>query len=237
MKRLQFNSKRQFKSHLILLVGALIVVLYLVATVGFKFLLNSSLFLANIFSKDNPSTLSKTTDDVYGQINIDSVPVATSSASFVISGSIVNYDVLSFYINGKRVKKIENLVSDTFLEEIGELEKGENEVYVKAETEDGKNSKKTTIFSVLYKAEKPKLEISEPGDKSTTSNSEVTVKGKTDREVFIKVNDLPLVVGVNGDFDSTVRLKEGENTIKIEAIDIAGNTEIKTISITYDKES
>lgn len=222
---------------MILLVAALIVILYLVATVGFKLLLNSSIFVANLLSRNKPSALNKTSEDIYGQISIDSIPVATNSASLVVSGSIVNYDVLNFYINGKRVKKMENLVGDTFMEEIGDLEKGGNEVYVKAETKDGKNSKKTTVYSVIYKAEKPKLEVTEPGDKSTTSNTEVIVKGKTDKEVFVKINDLPVVVGVNGDFDSTVRLKEGENTIKIEAVDIAGNTEIKTISVTFDKES
>ena len=108
--------------------------------------------------------------------------------------------------------------------------------WLKAQTQDGKNKKTTDTFTVLYKPEKPKLEISEPSDRSTVNNPEVTVKGKTDKEVYIRVNGLPVVVNAQGDFDATVRLKEGENTIAVDAEDVAGNFETKTLVVTYQKE-
>ena len=235
MRRFNFGSRRQFKTNIILLVAALLIVFYLLFTVGFKFLLNSSVFFANIFTKETPEPLNKTTD-VYGSVDVDHIPVATNSATIVVSGSVVNYDLIIFYINGKRVEEKELSGTDTFSEEIGDLQKGNNEVFVKGQTQDGKNKKTSDTFTVLYKPEKPKLEISDPADRATVSNPEVTVKGKTDKEVYIRVNGLPVVVNAQGDFDSTVRLKEGENTITIDAADIAGNFETKTLVVTYRKE-
>jgi hypothetical protein len=235
MRRFNFGSKRQFKTNAILLIVALLVVSYLLLTVGFKFLLNSSVFFADLFSKETPAPLNKTTD-VYGSVNIDDIPVATNSASIVISGSVVNYSTVNFYINGKKIKETELVAADTFSEEIGDLKEGNNDVYVRAETSDGKNSKKSATYSVLYKPQKPKLEISEPTDRATVNDPEVTVKGKTDKEIFIRVNGSPIVVNAQGDFDSTVRLKEGENAIIIQASDIAGNLETKTLTVIYQKE-
>ena len=235
MRPFNFGSRRQFKTNVVLLVVALLVVFYLLFTVGFKFLLNSSVFFANIFSRETPEPLNKT-NDVYGSVDVDQIPVATNSATIVVSGSVVNYDLLVFYINGKRVKEKELAGTDSFSEEVGDLQKGNNEVYVKAETSDGKNKKTTDTYTDLYKPEKPKLEISEPADRSTVHTTEVTVKGKTDKEVYIRVNGLPVVVNAQGDFDATVRLKDGENTITIEATDVAGNLESKTLVVTYQKE-
>lgn len=235
MRKFNFGSRRQFKTNVILLVVALLAVFYLLFTVGFKFLLNSSVFFANIFSKESPEPLSKTTD-VYGSVDVDQIPVATNSATIVVSGSVVNFDILAFYINGKKIGEKELSGTNNFSEEIGDLKKGNNEVYVRAMTSDKKNSKKTNTFTVFYKSEKPKLEITEPADRTTVNNPEVTIKGKTDKEVFIRVNGLPVVVNAQGDFDATVRLKEGENIITIEAEDIAGNFESKILVVIYQKE-
>ena len=40
----------------------------------------------------------------------------------IISGSILNFDILDFYLNGEKVKEVKT-TSDTFSEEIGDLEK------------------------------------------------------------------------------------------------------------------
>lgn len=225
------NLTKTIKVFLILL----IVTIILISTVGFKLLLNSSVFIANFFNKKTPAPLNKTVD-VYGTLNIDNIPVATNSAKFTVSGSVVNYDKVQFYINSEKVKEINSFSTDSFSEEIGDLEEGSNSVYLKAYTKDNNSSKKTDVFTVIYKSTKPKLEISEPEDKRITANQEINLKGATDKEVFIKVNDLPVVVDANGNFQTSVRLNEGENAIKIEALDIANNSEIKTVTITYQKE-
>lgn len=224
------------KSTIALLLVGLAVVVYILLTYGFKLILNSSIFISDLFSKDEKTAPLNKNSDVYGSVNIDDIPVATNSAKIIVTGSVINYGKLEFYLNGEAVESKKMTTTDLFSVEIGDLERGENEVYVKALTEDGKNTKKTPVYKVVYKDEKPKLDISEPSDNSTVSTQEVTVKGSTDKEVLIKVNDLPVVVDVKGSFDATVKLKDGDNTITITASDTAGNVETKTLKVTYRKE-
>ena len=235
MRRLDFQGKRDIKSTVFIFLGILVVLIYFIFTVGFKIILNGSVYIANLFSKDSTTPLTKS-EDIYGLINIDNIPVATNSARIVVSGSVLNFSNLKFYINGEKVEETDLISSDSFTQEIGDLEKGSNEVFIKASTNDGKNSKKTTIYKVTFIDEKPLLEISDPQDKSTTSKSEIQINGKTNKEIFVKVNDLPIVVDANGNFHTSVRLKEGENSIVVIAADIAGNTEEKTLAVTYQKE-
>ena len=142
---------------------------------------------------------------------------------------------MDFFINSKKGKEIESS-SDTFSEEIGDLKKGDNSVYVLAKSKDNKIEKNTIIYKVFYKNEKPKLDVSEPSDNSTLNNQEVKVKGITDKETYIRINDLPVVVDANGSFETTIRLKDGDNQIVITGVDIAGNIETKSLKVTYQKE-
>ena len=235
MRRSELFQKNKLTRTITLFVIILLISLILVSTVGFKLLLNTSVFVANLFSKSTPQSLNKTSD-VYGSINIDNIPTATNSAKIIVSGSVVNYDKLEFFINDEKVKEEDLKANDSFSEEVGDLEKGNNEVYVKALTADGKSKKTTNTYSVLFKDEKPKLDIKEPQDKAVVSQSEIVLKGATDKEVFIRVNDLPVVVDAAGNFQTSLRLKEGDNMIEVVASDIAGNSETTTLTVNYQKE-
>ncbi|MFH0979865.1 MAG: hypothetical protein V1803_02900 [Candidatus Roizmanbacteria bacterium] len=235
MRRSELFQKNKLKRTITVFIILLIITLLLIFTVGFKLLLNSSVFIAGLFSKSSAPALNKTTD-IYGSISIDNIPTATNSAKFIISGSVVNYDKLEFFLNDEKVKDVDLKAGDTFSEEIGDLVQGANKVYIKAIESESKSKKTTNTYSILFKDLKPKLEISQPQDKDKVSQSEILLKGMTDKEVFVRVNDLPVVVDVNGNFQTTIRLKEGDNTINIVALDIAGNSEIKTLTVIYQKE-
>jgi hypothetical protein len=209
-------------------------VLYFIFTFGIKILLNTSSFISGLFPQPSTKPLSKS-EDTFSSIDISSIPQATNSAKIIVSGSTLNFDILYFYLNGRKVKEIES-TSDIFNEEIGDLEKGENDVYIKAKSTDSKTEKNTITYKVFYKNEKPKLEMSEPSDSSTTNNQEIKIKGSTDKETYVHINDLPVVVDANGNFETSARLKEGENQITISAQDIAGNIETKTLKVTYQKD-
>jgi len=223
------------KNTVILYIIILFLVLYFIFTFGIKLLLNSSSFIAGLLPQPSTKPLSKT-EDTFSSIDVNSIPQATNSAKFIISGSILNFDFLKFYINGNKVKEIE-LSSDTFSQEIGDLKKGGNNVYIQAKSKDSKIEKNTITYQVFYKNEKPKLVISEPSDNSTANNQEIKVKGSTDKETYVRVDDLPVVVDANGGFETTVRLKEGDNQIVITAADSAGNMETKSLKATYQKDS
>ncbi len=234
MGRLERVQEKKMKNTIFLYIFLLFLVLYFIFTFGIKILLNTSSFISGLFPQPSTKPLSKS-EDTFSSIDISSIPQATNSAKIIVSGSTLNFDILYFYLNGRKVKEIES-TSDIFNEEIGDLEKGENDVYIKAKSTDSKTEKNTITYKVYYKSEKPKLEISEPSDNSTTSNQEVKIKGSTDKETYIHVNDLPVVVDANGNFETSVRLKDGENQIVATAQDIAGNIETKTLKVTYQKD-
>ncbi|EKE14650.1 MAG: SC protease [uncultured bacterium] len=234
MGRLERVQENKMKNTIFLYVVILFIVLYFIFTFGIKLLLNTSSFISGLFPQPSIKPIAKT-EDSFNSIDISSIPQATNSAKIIISGSILNFDVLDFYLNAKKVKEIV-LSSDTFSEEIGDLEKGDNDIYIKAKSRDNKIEKNTITYKVFYKNNRPKLEITEPTDNSTTNNQEIKVKGNTDKETYIHINDLPVVVDANGSFETSVRLKDGDNQIVATAQDIAGNVETKTIKVTYQKD-
>jgi len=235
MSRLQTHQQKQFVTKIIGLAVILCLIIYFIFTIGIRFILNASVFIANLTAKKTQNQLTKI-DDTYGSIDIDSIPTATNSSKISVGGSVVNLSTIEFFLNGEKVKQVALNASDSFAEEIGDLKTGQNTVFVKGMFKDSNSSKQTKEFNVLYKSEKPKLEISEPSDKAKTSKSEIKIKGSTDKETFIKINELPIVVDAQGNFESIVQLKEGDNSFTVVAMDIAGNSETKLISVTYQKE-
>ena len=197
--------------------------------------MNTSSFVARISEKKTNTTLKKN-QNLIEDVDIDSIPVATNSSRIFVGGTVVNFDQVEFYLNGDLVKESSLLSSDGFIEEIGDLVKGQNEVFVIGKLKDSDEEKKSKIFTVFYKSDKPKLDIKEPQDNSKTSNLEIKIMGETDKETYIKVNDLPVVVDAQGVFQTMVKLKEGENKIAIIAQDVAGNSEEKILILTYEKD-
>ena len=63
--------------------------------------------------------------------------------------------------------------------------------------------------------------------------STVKVLGKTDPGVRVTVNGFWAVIDENNNFSYNLPLQNGENMIKIEAIDQAGNKTEKEIKVTY----
>lgn len=234
MGRLERVQEKKMKNTIVLYIVILFTVLYLIFTFGIKLLLNTSSFISGLFPQPSTKPLSKT-EDSFSLIDISSIPQATNSARIIISGSVLNFDTLDFYLNKIKVKEIES-TSDVFNEEIGDLENGDNSIYILAKSRGSKVEKSTITYKVFYKSEKPKLEITDPSDNSTTGNQEIIIKGNTDKETYIHINDLPVVVDANGAFETSIRLKDGDNQIVVTAQDIAGNEEVKTFKVTYQKE-
>ncbi len=222
---------------LVIYVFLLLAVLYLMFTLGFKLLINSSLFISNLFSKNQKTVEQvKKDDDFFESLKIDDVPTATSSSSIIISGTSLNFDILEFYLNDEKIKETQTVSSGTFSEIIESLEKGNNTIYVIAKKTDSDKEKQSSEYTVSYTTEKPKLEITGPADGTKTSKEDITISGETDKNVSISVNGMPAVVDAVGQFKLSLRLKEGENNIEVNAQNSAGNTETKTLKVTYQKD-
>ena len=235
MSRLAEQQKKQFTTKIIIVILVLVAVVILIFTVGLKILLNTSVFVAKLSEKSQSPLLNKNQNFI-GDVDIVNIPTATNSSRIIVEGGVVNFNQIEFYLNGDLVKETSLLTSDNFSDEIGDLAIGENEVYIIGKSKEENEEKKSKVYTVFYKSEKPRLEVSEPQDGLKTVKQELEIKGLTDKETYIKVNDLPVVVDAQGTFQTTVKLNEGENKIFIKAQDVAGNSEEKTLTVIYEKE-
>ncbi len=68
----------------------------------------------------------------------------------------------------------------------------------------------------------PALDLKSPADQLTTSSQEIEVKGKTDPEVKITINDQEITTDQSGGFAQKIELSENVNNITVTAISKSG---------------
>ena len=68
----------------------------------------------------------------------------------------------------------------------------------------------------------PNLEVESPKENLIIQSDSVMVKGKTDKEIKIILNGQEVAVNNNGTFTQEIKIKEGENSITIIAINKQG---------------
>lgn len=233
MSRLEKHQNKQLLQKVAISIVLFVAFIIFFFSAGIKMLVSFTLFinqLANSGSKQQTTSQSETLNTV----TMDPIPSATNSSTLVFSGTALNFDMLELYLNDEKQDEIS--ITDTFTGEIKGLEKGTNTIHFIAKSTKSKETKKTALFDVLYKSDKPKLEITEPNDNSKVNKEDVKISGTTDRETTIRVNGQPLIVDVSGKFTTMFRLKEGENKIQITAEDIVGNQEKKDLTVSYSKD-
>lgn len=223
--------KKYYKKRAIIYGISIIIALYILFTLGLQLILNGSSLVAQLFGKK----FIDTRNPVLQAVNITDIPSATNSATFIVSGNANNFDELRFYLNDQIVKRIDlSSGFGKFSEEIGTLQKGENKLYFLAKS--SKGDKKSDDYTVLYRSDKPKLDVTDPKDGSKTNKDQTTVAGSTDKGIDIKINGLPVVVDANLHFQTTLKLSEGDNKIEITATDEVGNFDSKTLTVKYEKD-
>jgi hypothetical protein len=116
------------------------------------------------------------------------------------------------------------------------LDKGEHSISVRAKDEAG-NSSESEMRWVTFDPEKLDITITDPKDGSEiigVGNKNISIKGKVNKgETNVKVNGSYALVSEDGEFSQTITLSEGDNQIKIEASDKAGNVAEKTINLKF----
>jgi len=235
MSRLSQHQNKQFAYKTFFLIGLIVAAIIFFLSFGFKILINGSLFINQLANGGNTSKSGIAKNEILTSLLIDPPPSATNSSHLIVSGSTVNFDQVEIYLNNEKITDA-MVVGDSFSEEITGLEKGDNTLYFIAKSNKSKDTKKSSDYTVAYKSDKPKLEITQPNDNSKSSKQEITISGKTDKEIFIKINNQPIVVDAQGNFQTTYKLNDGDNTINIVAEDIVGNQESKSIKVTYSKD-
>lgn len=77
----------------------------------------------------------------------------------------------------------------------------------------------------------PRLVVTEPADQSIVTQSDLVVRGETDRGARILINGQPAFVSAEGDFIEKLLLQPGLNTIVVAAANRFGKERIETLRI------
>ena len=214
--------------------GALtIVLLFFLIFLGIPALIKMAIFLGEIRSSSTPVK----TEDLLPPAPpiIASLPPATNSAQIDLRGFAEAGTVVEIFLNGLSEAKLVAEKNGTFTTNEVNLTSGRNEIMAKATDSGGNTSQSSGKIVIFYDTTPPKLTISEPSDQSDYYGDENQIKilGLTEEEAAVTVNGRLAVVNQDGSFELPFSLSEGENQIKIVAIDQAGNQTEKELKVNY----
>lgn len=111
-------------------------------------------------------------------------------------------------------------------------------IYAIAVDEEENKSNKSATYTVAFDDEPAELEITNPEKAETTHKAtghSYTVTGQTEPESTVLINDRLARVTPTGQFSASIRLEEGNNEIKINVTDKAGNKTEETVYIKFEK--
>lgn len=170
--------------------------------------------------------------------DLDTLPVATNSATIDIAGFSQNAEEVELYINDIAKDKIPVTKADgSFTLKRVRLYEGENIFSLVSYDKTGKKSAFSEPVTVTYKKDAPKLIVQEPADnaKKTGNDMSLTIVGLTDSDAEVTINGKWVRLGSDGTFSHKVPVSEGENKFTITATDEAGNTTEIQRTVTYSK--
>ena len=227
-KRLESKSRKNF----LLTIFGIILIIAIVIKFGVPMIINFTLFIAG--TKDTDQNVKHDDVTFIPPPVLNPMPIATNSAEVIVSGTAFPNQTINLYIDG-------NFVDTTNAQKNGNfsfketLEEKENAIKAKA-VRDEKESEFSQIINIFYKNTPPSLTINSPSDGQSFSKAEntVDVKGETETQVKVTVNDFWAVTDQKNHFSYNLPLKSGENSIKIIATDLANNKTEKNIKVTYN---
>lgn len=150
---------------------------------------------------------------------------ATNTAHIDIRGYAIPHTKISIYIDDNLRDSTGSSAEGSFEIKNISLSLGTNNIYGKT-MEDDQQSLPSKTIKLIYDNEKPSLEIAEPEDGKTIQGGDkkVTIRGKTEPQAQVFVNDSRVITSADGTFSADLELNDGDNILTIKAIDQASNT-------------
>lgn len=219
--RLRKFEEQRLKRRLFLSIVGSIGILLFLGLFGLKILESFSLFIDTLHgatpqSKDISSSLLLPP-------TLNALPEATNSASLTITGIAKPDTTLILYVNEKESGKTTVGKDGTFSTVISQTQDGKNTVSAKITDNKGNFSGLSNVLSVMIKKTKPKLEVSSPTDNAKVNTDTINVTGTTEDDTTVRINDHFALINNDRSFSYKYKLNDGDNTLKIVAVDLAGN--------------
>ena len=233
--RLARKEGQRLARQTILIITASFILLAVIGFLGIPALIKLFSFMGDIKSSSQSSSEESKIPPYSPQI--ESVPEATSSSKINFSGFAKPATLIRLY-KGAQIIKETTAQGDNgaFLLAGIPLENGEN-IFYTTSSEAGMESQPSKDVKVIYDDQPPALEISEPADNAEINgdlNKILTIKGNTELDSIITINNQVTVVNSSGSFSHTLELSPGRNEIVILATDKAGNITRTQLNVNFN---
>lgn len=172
---------------------------------------------------DRVSTQNETADYLFPP-TLETSFEATNTAKISLSGTGKAESTIKIFVNSEEQAKILTAKDGSYLAKNISLKEGDNSIFA-VNILDNKESSPSSHVLIVYKKEPPKLDISSPKNEEKISgdSEEISIRGETDHDNRVTINDRTVIVESTGRFNFLVRLYSGENIFQIRALDNAGN--------------
>jgi hypothetical protein len=168
---------------------------------------------------------------------LDPLPEFVATNSITLSGRAESGSTLRIYRNGNNIKEAIVDQSGNFSISIT-LSDGDNKISVSSVNSSNKESEKSREYNVILDNQDPTLEVTNPTEGENiygSNNKTYTVKGKTEKDIRLTVNDRLAIVADDGTFTVKINLSDGSNALNFIAVDRAGNKTEKTVTVTFSQ--
>lgn len=153
------------------------------------------------------------------------LPSATNNADLTITGLAQKENKIDIFLNDQLVLQADPNDDGQFKATVI-LEEEENTVYAIAQDFLGNRSLPSEKQGVVFDTEAPELTVDQPVPQQKFSGQEnrnIQIRGLTEVGAQLYLNDRLVIVDSGGQFTTTWRLNQGENSLKFRAQDLAGN--------------
>lgn len=229
----RFEEKRLRTKLIFAVLGSLGLVTFLVVF-GFRLFIGFFVFLDQMRGKEQTQAQKST---LVIPPYLDPLPLATMSGKLKVSGRGQANEKLVLYINNEETKEVSINEDGTFEITSLNLPEGTHTLQAKIKDVSGKTSEFSNSVVTTIKKKPPKLDVTVPNDNSTINGEDnlLKVQGKTEPDNDVRINDRFVVVQPDGSFSYPFPLSEGDNELKIKAIDRAGNSTEVSRKVSYQK--
>lgn len=227
------HEDRELFRRLVLFAGGGLAILVFLLIYGFKLLVGFSLTVDKFRSSGQPTPTAAAS--LVLPPSLDPPVEATNSAYISVTGNAGGAATVLLFVNSRETDDTVASKDGTFKFTQVKLTEGNNTILAKIRDTKNKLSEASNAVSVLFKKSKPQLEVTAPADNTTINGdtNTVPVTGKVEDGTTVKINDRFAVVGSDGSFSYDYPLPDGDTTLKITAIDQAGNETVIERKVTY----
>lgn len=229
------EKKRSLKKALLFVILTISLILTLIFF-GIPTLVRVAILFANI--KGSSTQTTEQTDSVPpSPPQLNDLSEYTKDQNISLSGFAEQNSTVEVFLNGSPVGTITTNSDGKFFIEKVSLSQGKNEIYAIATDKTGNKSQPSQTITTNFDNTFPDLTVDQPQDGVTLNGDrqkKIKISGQTEPNVSLTLNDRLIIIDQEGKFSTDFTLSEGENELKIIAIDKAGNQTEKDLKIIFN---